>query len=156
MDNKQKLEIQALMQTLCDLQTNSKMEGALLRKKLIRQLYTAVGNPKREDFPDIYAIAGWGWQKHAGYTKYIDMMTENAMLVSNSEGTDWQINRASMTKVRIVDEYVRAGWHCRVQAYNVMCTKYVKHPHIDNLWVCFYSSRDCNKYEYVIEREGLK
>lgn len=151
MEQTQTLEIQALISTLKDLRANDKLEGELLRKKLTRQLYTLLGVPSKEDFPDIYATAGWGWKKHAGYTKYMDFMPEDAMLILNSEKTDWQIDRASMTKVRIVDEYVRAGWHCRVQAYNVICTKYVKHPRIDNLWVEFYSSRDCNKYEYVIE-----
>ena len=58
-------------------------------------------------------------------------------------------------KMEIVEDYTRAGWHCRVQAYNVMCNKFVKHPKIDNLWVGFYSSRDCNKYEYVIELKLL-
>ena len=73
------------------------------------------------------------------------------MKMYNSDPTVWNVERPSRTKMEIVEEYTRAGWHCRVQAYNVMCTKYVKHPKIDNIWVEFYSSRDCNKYEYVIE-----
>lgn len=151
MDNEHKLEIQALIKSLKELRFDTTIEKELLQKKLTRQLYSLVGEPKEEDFPDEYKIAGRCWKKRTGYTTWIGVMSKDAMRRENNEPTDWHIERASGTKMRIVDEYTRAGWHCRVQAYNVMCHKYVKHPHIENLWVCFYSSRDCNKYEYVLE-----
>lgn len=147
----QQLEIQAIIQHLKDEIQNTTMEGELLKRKMIRQLYTLLGEPKEEDFPDEYKIAGTYWTKHAGYTTDIGYATERQMQASNAAETDWHIDRPSQRKLAIVEEYVRAGWHCRVQSYNVICTKYVKHPKYDNVWVEFYSSRDCNKYAYVIE-----
>lgn len=132
---------------------NETIEGNLLRSKAIRELYKLIGKPEEKDFPDEYRIAGRCWNKHTGYTKYIEFSNKGSMLARNREETNWHISRASGAKVRIVEEYTRAGWHCRVLAYNVMCTKYVKHPKYENIWVCFYSSRDCNKYAYVIEEE---
>lgn len=146
-----KLELQTVIKTLKDLRFNDKLEGELLEKKLIRQLYKMVGEPKEEDFPEEYKVAGRCWKKREGYTNGISILMEDTMLYENCMLTDWNVERPSRTKMEIVEEYTRAGWHCRVQAYNVMCNKFVKHPKIDNLWVEFYSSRDCNKYEYVIE-----
>lgn len=147
------LEIQALIENIKNENGNETIEGELLKKKMIRQLYKLVGEPKEEDFPGEFKTAGRCWKKREGYTTMIGIRTERGMKNYNSWDTEWNIERPSRTKVEIVEEYVRAGWHCRVQAYNVMCSKYVKHPRYDNLWVDFYSSRDCNKYEYVIELE---
>lgn len=145
------LEIQALIENIKNENENSTIEGELLKKKMIRQLYKLVGEPKEEDFPEEFKVAGRCWEKRQGYTTGISMLRENTMLIENLQPTDWRVVRPSRTKMRIVEEYVRAGWHCRVQSFNVLCNKYVKHPQYDNLWVEFYSSRDCNKYEYVIE-----
>ena len=145
------LEIQAIIQHLKDEAQNTTMEGELLKRKMIRQLYTLLGKPTKEDFSDEFNTAGYGWSKHAGYTTNIGYATERQMQASNAASTEWNIDRPSRTKIEIVDEYVHHGWHCRVQAFNVLCTKYVKHPRYDNIWVEFYSSRDCNKYAYVIE-----
>lgn len=146
-----KLELQTVIKTLKDLRFNDKIEGELLEKKLIRQLYKMVGEPKEEDFPEEFKVAGRYWKKREGYTTGISILMEDTMLYENAKPTNWQIERPSRTKMEIVEEYTRAGWHCSVQAYNVMCSKYVKHPRYDNLWVEFYSSRDCNKYALVIE-----
>ena len=145
------LELQTLIKTLKDLRYNDKLEGKLLEKKLIRQLYKLVGEPTKEDFPEEFKVAGGYWKKHEGYTNGISILMKDTMKMYNGDPTTWCIERPSRTKMEIVEEYTRAGWHCRVQAYNVICTKYVKHPKVDNLWIEFYSSRDCNKYEYVIE-----
>lgn len=142
-----------MISTLKDLQTNDKMEGELLRKKLTRQLYKMLGDPRKEDFPDIYETAGCGWKKMSGYTQDIGIMTPMSMEIENGAPIVWNIKHASLTKVQIVERYIHAGWHCEVQAYNVLCDKYVKHPQYDNLWVRFYSSRDCNKYEYILEED---
>lgn len=147
----QQLEIQTIIQYLKDEAQNTTMEGELLKRKMIRQLYTLLGKPTKEDFPDEFNTAGYGWSKHAGYTTYIGYATERQMQASNAADTEWNVDRPSRTKIDIVEDYTRHGWHCRVQAYNVLCTKYVKHPRYDNVWVEFYSSRDCNKYAYVIE-----
>lgn len=147
------LEIQALIENIKKENENSTIEGELLRKKMIRQLYKLVGEPTEEDFPEEFKVAGRCWEKRQGYTTGIDILKENTMLIENSQPTDWRIERPSRTKMEIVEEYTRAGWWCRVGAYNVMCAKYVKHPRYDNLWVEFYSSRDCNKYELVIEEK---
>lgn len=149
----QKLEVQAIVKHLIEEEENATMEGELLKKKMIRQLYKLVGEPKEEDFKDEFETAGRYWKKHTGYTTFIQMTTEIKMLCENASTTEWNVERPSRTKMEIVEDYTRHGWHCRVQAYNVMCTKYVKHPKYDNIWVKFYSSRDCNKYEYVIELE---
>lgn len=151
MKKQNKLELQSIIQALKSEVNNDTMEGHLLRRKLIKSLYTLAGEPEECDFPEEYNIAGYGWKKHAGYTGDIDVLSENEMLMRNAEVTDWYIERASHTKVQIVERYKTAGWACKVYATNVICTKYVKHPHIDNLWVEFYSSRDCNRYRYVIE-----
>lgn len=150
----QKLEMQAIVENLKNESNNTTIEGELLKKRLIRQLYKLLGEPKEEDFPNEFKIAGGYWKKHAGYTTYIEMWTEIQMLCMNAGPAVWRINRPSKTKMEIVEDYERAGWNCDVQAYNVICTKYVKHPRYDNIWVKFYSSRDCNKYAYVIEKEG--
>lgn len=148
-----KMEIQTIIEHLKKERENETIEGNLLKTKMIRELYKELGDPKEEDFPNEYKVAGYCWRKHAGYTRWLEFKTEKEMEWANAENTDWQIVRPSTKKVRIVEEYVRAGWHCRVQAYNVICTRYVKHPKYENLWVEFYSSRDCNKYEYVIEEK---
>lgn len=147
------LEIQALIENIKNENENSTIEGELLKKKMIKQLYKLVGEPTEEDFPEEFKVAGRYWKKRQGYTTGIDILKENTMLIENAQPTDWRIERPSRTKMEIVEEYTRAGWWCRVGAYNVICSKYVKHPRYDNLWVEFYSSRDCNKYEYVIEME---
>lgn len=147
------LEIQALIENIKKENENETIEGELLKKKMIRQLYKLVGEPKEEDFPEEFKIAGGYWKKHAGYTTEISILTEDTILTFNSLPTEWNVARPSRTKMEIVEEYTRTGWHCRVQAYNVMCTKFVKHPRYDNLWVEFYSSRDCNKYSLVIEEK---
>ena len=135
-----------------DLQEET-IEKQLLRPKLIRELYKQLGEPKEEDFPNEYKIAGRCWKKFSGYTKYLNMRTARMMEIDNGAPTTWRVERPSRTKMEIVEEYNRAGWHCEVQAYNVLCGKYVKHPKFEKIWVYFYSSRDCNKYEYVIETE---
>lgn len=146
-----KLELQTVIQALKNEQGNDTIEGYLLRRKLIKNLYALAGEPEECDFPEEYNIAGYGWKKHAGYTGDIDIMTEYEMRSNNALATDWHIERPSLFKREIVERYKEAGWSCTVYAMNVICTKYVKHPHIDNLWVEFYSSRDCNRYRYVIE-----
>lgn len=146
-----KMEVQAIIEHLKKERENETIEGNLLKTKMVRELYKELGDPKEEDFPEEFKVAGGYWKKHAGYTKWLEFKTEREMYWANNEVTDWYIERPSHRKVEIVEEYARAGWHCRVQAYNVICTRYVKHPKVENLWVEFYSSRDCNKYEYVIE-----
>lgn len=147
------LEIQALIENIKNENENETIEGELLKKKMIRQLYKLVGEPKEEDFPEEFKVAGRYWKKYEGYTTWMEFKTERGMEWANNENTDWYVKRPSQTKMRIVEEYVRAGWHCRVQSFNVLCNKYVKHPRYDNLWVEFYSSRDCNKYQLVIEEK---
>lgn len=146
-----KLELQTVIQSLKNEQNNNTIEGKLLKRRLTKSLYTLAGEPEECDFPEEYNIAGYGWKKHAGYTSDIDIMTEYEMESDNRMVTDWHIVHPSHIKRQIVERYKEAGWSCTVYAMNVICTKYVKHPKIDNLWVEFYSSRDCNRYRYVIE-----
>lgn len=146
-----KMEVQAIIEHLKKERENETIEGNLLKTKMIRDLYKELGDPKEEDFPNEYKVAGYCWRKREGYTKDIEYKTQRDMHASNTAPTIWQIQRPSKTKIEIVEEYTRAGWSCEVQSYNVMCWRYAKHPKYENIWVCFYSSRDCNKYEYVIE-----
>lgn len=147
---KSKFTVDQIVDFLRKEEENETIEGQLIRTKLIRELYKQLGDPEEKDFPNEYKIAGRCWKKIAGYTNEIGISCETAMLAHNNAQTIWCVERPSRTKVEIVEEYTRAGWSCTVQAYNVMCNKYVKHPRYKNLWVRFYSSRDCNKYEYII------
>lgn len=151
MAQKTKFTVDEIVKFLINEAENETIEGNLIRTKLIRELYKQLGDPQEENFPEEYKIAGRCWKKRQRYTLDIDILTENNMLIENSAPTTWRIRYPSQTKVQIVEEYIRAGWHCEVQSYNVICRKYVKHPKYKNIWVRFYSSKDCNKYEYVIE-----
>ena len=130
---------------------NNTIEGQLLKKKMIRELYKKIGEPEEKDFPDAYKHA-YKFKKFEGYTTDIFVSTKDMMENANKEPTTWHIKRPSMTKIRIEEEYTREGWHCDVQAYNVSCTKYIKHPKHEKIWVRFYVSRDCAKYDYVLEK----
>lgn len=147
---KTKYTIDEIVMFLKNEAENETMEGKLLRTKLIRELYKQLGDPQEKDFPDEFKH-GWYWKKFAGYTTNIDIESKEHMENYNNRDTDWCIKRASDIKMDIVKDYKNDGWHCTVQAFNVLCGKYVKHPRYNNVWVYFYSSRDCNKYEYIIE-----
>lgn len=54
------------------------------------------------------------------------------------------------TKRDIIDRYYADGWNIRVLAYNVMCDKYIQHPHYPNLALHITSTRDKATYEYCI------
>ena len=148
---KHKYTIDELVTAIKNEYDNETIEGQLLMPKFIRELYKQLGAPTEKEFPDECKTAGSYWSKMSGYTTYIQTRTPEEMKSMNDEPTDWRIKRPSMIKVEIVEKYTRGGWHCRVQAHNVLCERYVKHPKHKGLWVMFYSSRDCNKYEYVIE-----
>ena len=49
---KQQLELQTIIQNLKDENNNTTMEGELLKRKLIRELYKQLGTPTEEDFPE--------------------------------------------------------------------------------------------------------
>lgn len=147
-----KLTVEEIVKFLLKEDKNETIEGKLIKNKLIRELYKQLGNPKREDFQDEYETANcYSWDKFSGYTKEIAILSEEYMENENASPTEWRIAKASETKLRIVERYTRDNWHCTVQAFNVLCSKYKKHPEYKNIWVEFYSSRDCNKYRYVIE-----
>lgn len=150
MKSKITYSVEEIRDILIEQLDNNTMEGELLRPKYIRMLYKQLGDPKKSDFIDEFKHA-YRFVKMAGYTKYIGIMTKSAMEAQNKAPTIWRIQRASMTKVNIVEDYTRDGWSCEVQAYNVLCNKYVKHPKYEGIWVRFYSSRDCAKYEYILE-----
>ena len=76
----QQLEVQAIIQHLKDEEQNATMEGELLKKKMIRQLYKLVGEPTEEDFPEEFKVAGRYWKKHAGYTTWIRFKTESIII----------------------------------------------------------------------------
>ena len=150
MAKKKEYEVEEIVDFLKKENENETIEGQLIKKQLIRMLYKKLGDPEEKDFPEEYKTAGWGWKKERGFTGYIEINNKTYMKDENRTPTIWNVQRPSSTKIQIVEEYTRAGWSCVVQAYNVMCTKYVPHPKYKNIWVKFYSSRDCNKYEYVI------
>ena len=150
MAKKKEYEVEEIVDFLKKENENATIEGQLIKKQLIRMLYKKLGDPEEKDFPEEYKIAGRCWKKVQGYTQDIEIHSKTYMKDENRAPTRWNIQRPSPTKVSIVEDYTRAGWSCEVQAYNVMCSKYVEHQKYKNVWVKFYSSRDCNKYEYVI------
>lgn len=150
--NKTKFTVPEIVEFLRKEADNETIEGKLLRTKLIRELYKQLGDPKREDFEEEMEPAGTYWTKENGYTTWIEIMTSNHMDACNKEATNWQITYPSTTKRQIVREYEDKGWHCSVGPYVVTCTKFVKHPKHEGVWVCFRSTRDFNRYQYIIEK----
>lgn len=148
-----KFTVPEIVEFLRKEEENKTIEGQLLRTKLIRELYKQLGNPKKEDFGKDMEPAGTYWTKEAGYTTNIEIMTANHMDARNKERTNWQIKYPSATKCAIVKEYEEKGWSCSVGPYIVSCMKFVKHPKYEGVWVCFRSTRDHNKYEYIIEKQ---
>ena len=153
-NNKTKLTIEEITGIIRKEWGKETIEGQLLMPKLIRELYKQVGEIKEEDFPSIFETAGRCWKKGKGYTTYITVLTKRCMEDDNHSSTRWRVQRPSQTKLQIVDRYVRDGWSCEVQSYNVICRKYMPHPKYKDIWVRFYSSRDCNRYELVIVKDA--
>lgn len=150
---KTKFTVEEIVKFLRDEEENETIEGRLLRKKLIRELYKQLGEPKAEDFGKEMEPAGTYWTKENGYTTNIEIMTARHMENCNKFATNWQISYPSDTKKAIVKKYEEKGWYCSVGPYVVSCMKFVKHPKHEGIWVCFRSTRDHNKYEYVIEKK---
>ena len=152
MKGKTKFTVPEIVEFLRKEADNETIEGKLLRTKLIRELYKQLGTPKEEDFGKEMEPAGTYWEKENGYTTNIEVMTEDHMNACNKFATNWQIKYPSETKRAIVRRYEEKGWYCSVGPYVVSCMKFVKHPKHEGIWVCFRSTRDCNKYEYIIEK----
>ena len=151
-NNKTKFTVPEIVKFLRDEAKNETIEGRLLRTKLIRELYKQLGDPKEEDFGEEMEPAGTYWTKENGYTLYMEIMAASRMDACNKEATNWQITYPSATKQAIVRKYEDKGWHCSVGPYVVSCIKFVKHPKYEGVWVCFRSTRDHNKYQYIIEK----
>ena len=152
MANKHTYTVDEIVKILKDEADNETIEGKLLKPKLIRELYKQLGAPEEKDFKDIFKH-GYYWDKFPGYTTDITIMDKRKMDAYNNAPTNWRVKYPSVTKRGIVEEYTRDGWHCTVQAYNVICNKYVQHPHYKNICVRFNSTRDCSRYEYIIEND---
>lgn len=150
---KTKFTVEEIVKFLRDEEENETIEGKLLRTKLIRELYKQLGDPKEEDFGEDMEPAGTYWDKETGYTTNIEVMTASHMDYCNKQATNWQITYPSLTKLEIERRYKEKGWYCSVGPYVVSCTKFVKHPKYEGVWVCFRSTRDNNKYEYIIEKK---
>lgn len=148
-----KFTVEEIVKFLRDEEDNETIEGQLLRTKLIRELYKQLGDPKEEDFREDMKPAGTYWGKEKGYTTSIEVMTASHMDYCNKQETNWQIKYPSQTKRQIVREYEDKGWSCDVGPYVVTCMKFVKHPKYEGVWVCFRSTRDHNRYQYIIEEK---
>lgn len=148
-----KIEIETLVRNIVKIWDDPEhlVERELLTKKMLRQLYKELGDPNPADYEGVgnhvYSV-----DKVSGYTKYPIVISEDETRWINGDVT-YHISRPSETKRQIVEEYTRDGWSCSVQAYNVLCDKYMKHKDYDNIWIRFISTRDCSKYEYVLVRE---
>lgn len=149
---KTKFTVSEIVEFLKKEAENETIEGKLLRTKLIRELYKQLGDPKEEDFGKEMEPAGTYWAKEDGYTTNIEIMTESHMNACNNEPTNWQITYPSDTKKIIVNRYEDKGWHCSVGPFVVSCMKFAKHPKYENIWVLFRSTRDVNRYQYIIEK----
>lgn len=152
-NKKTKFTVEEIVKFLRDEEDNETIEGQLLRTKLIRELYKQLGDPKAEDFGEEMEPAGTYWTKENGYTTNIEIMTAHHMEYCNKQGTNWQITYPSETKKEIVRRYEDKGWSCSVGPYVVTCIKFVKHPKHEGIWVRLRSTRDVNKYEYIIEKK---
>lgn len=150
--NKNKFTVPEIVEFLRKEVENETIEGQLLRTKLIRELYKQLGDPKKEDFEKDMEPAGTYWIKENGYTTNIEVLTANHMDYCNKQATNWLITYPSATKREIVRAYEEKGWSCSVGPYVVSCIKFVKHPKHEGVWVCFRSTRDHNKYQYIIEK----
>jgi len=152
MKGKTKFTVEDIVKFLRDEEDNETIEGQLLRTKMIRELYKQLGDPREEDFKEEMEPAGTYWTKEDGYTTSIEIMTAERMKYCNEQETNWQIKYPSDTKCAIERKYRDKGWSCSVGPYVVSCMKFVKHPKYEGIWVCFRSTRDCNKYQYIIEK----
>lgn len=150
---KTKFTVEDIVKFLRDEEDNETIEGQLLRTKMIRELYKQLGDPKEEDFRKEMQPAGTYWDKEDRYTTGIKILTEKHMKYCNEQAANWQITYPSQTKRQIVNDYEQNGWSCDVGPYVVTCIKYVKHPKYEGVWVRFRSTRDFNRYQYVIEKK---
>lgn len=148
-----KIEIETLVRNIVKVQEDKEhiMERELLTRKMMRQLYKELGDPNPADYEGVGKYS-YRVNKVSGYTKWPNINTEDQLEYMGGDVT-YHISRPSETKQRIVENYTRDGWSCDVQAYNVLCDKYVKHKDYDNIWIRFISTRDCSKYEYVLVKE---
>lgn len=148
-----KIETETLVRNIVKIQNDKEheMERELLTRKMMRQLYKELGDPNPADYEGVGKYL-YRVNKVSGYTKWPDIKLKYDLERINGDVV-WNIRRPSETKQRIVADYLRDGWSCSVQAYNVLCNKYVKHKDYDNLWIRFISTRDCSKYEYVLVKE---
>lgn len=150
-----KIEIETLVRNIVKIQDDKEhlMERELLTKKMMRQLYKELGDPDPTDYEGVGEFL-YRVNKMSGYTKWVTIHTKEFLEIKRpGKFVEYRIKRPSETKMAIVDRYIKAGWNCDVQAYNVSCDKYVPHKDYDNLWIRFISTRDCSKYEYVLVKE---
>lgn len=146
-------DVMTLVNELITACTDNTMEAEMLRKQCTRKLYAILGEPMPKDFPSEFETAEASFfTKQHGYTNSLQALTRDEMLQLNTKPTTWGIKYPSRTKEQIIERYTRDGWHCTVQAYNVLCYKYAPHPRFPHVWVCFISTRDTARYEYVLER----
>lgn len=150
---KNKIEIEILAKEIAKLYSSTEniMEREIALPRMLRQLYKALGKPDPKEYEGVGNHIR-SVDRISGYTKYPIVKTKDQLEYINGD-VDYCINRPSETKLAIVESYRKDGWSCRVQAYNVLCDKYVPHKDYENIWIRFYSSRDCSKYEYVIVKE---
>ena len=103
---KNKMKVEEIIESLKKEEENHTIEGELLQKKLIRELYKQLGDPQREDFQQEFETAGvCGWSKSPGYTTWIEIDTARSMEIENGAPTNWEITYCSQTKRDIEDEY---------------------------------------------------
>ena len=148
-----KIEIEILVQEIIKLQKDESktLECEFATPKMMRQLYKALGDPNPKDYDGVGEFL-WRVNRMQGYTKYPQILTVRQMECRNC-AEDYRIKRPSETKKRIVEDYKKHGWGVDVQAYNVLCEKFMPHKDYKNIWIRFISTRDCAKYEYVLVEE---
>ena len=138
------------IEAIKDVLTQDTLETRLLKPRLIRQLYKQLGEPTQDDFPGAYKHAS-SFKRVDGYTTHICVYHPTQMDAYNREPVDYRIKYTSEKKRCIINDYYRDGWHVRVLAFNVLCTRFIQHPRYSHIWVMFYVSRDCAQYKYVLE-----
>lgn len=134
-------ELRAIISAL----TSTSLEDQLARTHNVKRLYRTLGEPTPQDFPGVHNIVSHYTRKY-GYTR---MHTFPPSML-RQRPVDYHIKRPSDIKRRIINRYCDDGWSVSVSAYNVMCTKVIRHARIPQLAVFLTSSRANATYEYML------
>lgn len=140
------------IEAITDVLTQDTLETRLLKPRLIRQLYKQLGKPTQDDFPGAYKHAS-SFRRADGYTTRLVPYRPTQMDAYNNMRVDYHIKQPSYMKRRIINDYYQDRWHVVVYAFNVLCSKFIRHPRYPQIAVYFHKTRDTATYEYVLVKD---